>query len=235
MKIHDMAQGSLDWYNLRIGIPTSSAFERIVAPSTGKISRPKTGKGLADKVRKFAFFLVSEKLLNRSLESLDGLEWIDRGKELEPMAVKMFEFENEVETKPVGFITTDDMQIGCSPDRLMIGINGAVELKCPAPQTHVGYMEEGFGDDYIPQVQGQMLVGEFDFVKLYSFHPELPPHTTLTNRDEEYIGNLRDALTEFNDYRLEMLHRIKSKGFFAERQKILLPQDELMEAIEGKK
>lgn len=211
MVIHDMPQGSLEWLEARLGIPTSSNFEKIVTP-TGKLSTQS---------RAYAYYLVTEILLQRQLDNIDHLEWIARGKEMEPQAVKMYEFQQECETRAVGFITTDDGQIGCSPDRLILGRNGGLEIKCPAPHTHVGYMVDGWDKKYIPQVMGQMLVAEFEFVDRWSFHPELPPVLERTYRDEKFIRTLSDALGEFNDMRLEMLEKVRAKGFIAERKHIL--------------
>lgn len=216
MKIHDVAQGSGDWLKLRLGIPTASQFHRIVTP-TGQFSKQS---------RAYAHYLLAEQLLNYSLESLQNLEWIARGKDIEPQAVRMYEFEQDAETAPVGFITTDDLRLGATPDRLIVGSAGALEVKCPAPQTHVGYMIEGFGADYVPQVQGQMLVGEFDFVDRYSHHPELPPVLLRTHRDEPYIAKLRAALAEFCDHKDEALEAIRAKGYFAEKRRLLTAADD---------
>jgi len=207
MKIHDVSQGSIEWLRLRLGIPTASEFHKIVTP----------GGKLSSQARKYAFYLIAEKLLNRPLDSIDHLDWIARGKELEPQAVKMYEFENECETNPVGFITTDDGRMGCSPDRLIAGANAGLEIKCPAPHTHIAYMIDGFGDDYKPQVQGQILIGQFEFVDRYSFHPEMPSVKIRTYRDALYIRTLSDALESFCDMKDEMLEIVKARGMFAER------------------
>ncbi len=214
--IHDVEQGSGDWLRLRLGIPSASMFHKIVTP-TGKLSKQARG---------YAYFLVAEKLLNESLDSLDNLEWIGRGKELEPQALKMYEFQNDVKTAPVGFIVTTDGRIGCTPDRLIVGQPAALELKCPAPQTHVGYMLDGFGLDYVPQAQGQMLIGEFECVHRYSYHPRMPPVLCRTYRDEPYIRTLADALVQFCDMLDGMLSRARSMGLFAEREKLATQLDE---------
>ena len=215
-KIYDVAQGSGEWQRLRLGIPTASMFHKIVTP-TGKLSKQSRG---------YAFHLVAEKLLNRSLDSLDHLEWVARGKELEPQAVRMYEFQTDVETAPVGFVTTDDGRLGCTPDRLIVGRAAALELKCPAPHTHIEYMLDGFGNDYVPQAQGQLLIGEFEFVDRYSYHPEMPPAPCRTYRDEAYIRTLRAALDEFCDTLAGMIERARSMGMFAEREKLTTELDE---------
>lgn len=223
MIIHNVEQGSGEWLEKRLGIPTASMFHKIITPKTLEPSK---------QARDYAFYLIAEKLLNYSLSSLDNLEWIARGKELEPAAIKMYEFEQDVRTLPVGFITTDDLKIGATPDRLIDGEPGCIELKCPAPQTHVAYMIDGFGADYMAQVQGQMLVGEFEWVDRYSYHPEMPPVRVRTYRDEVYQLKLRAALDAFNEMREGLLEKVQAQGYFAERRRIRTAYDEQRDADE---
>ena len=203
---HDVIQGSVEWLTLRLGIPTASEFKRIVTDG-GKLSKQS---------RDYAIYLVTEKILNRSLDSLDNLEWVERGKQLEPDAVRMYEFSERRKTRAVGFVTSDDGRLGASPDRLLVGCNAGVEIKCPAPHTHVANLIDGFGNDYRAQVQGQMLVCGFDFVDRYSFHPEMPPFLQRTVRDEPYLKLLADALDQFCDMKDAMLERARRAGWFFE-------------------
>lgn len=207
-KIYNDPQGSHEWLTRRLGIPTASMFHKIMTPKTMKLS---------SQARGYAFRLVAEKLLNTSGDSLEHLEWVARGKELEPQAVKMFEFEQEIKTAPVGFIVTDDERMGATPDRLIVGEAAALEIKCPAPATHVEYLVDGFGADYMTQAQGQAMIGEFDWVGRYSFHPAMPPVLVKTYRDEAYIKALFAAVDEFCDMKNEILEKVRRMGFFAER------------------
>lgn len=216
MIIHNVEQGSGDWFKLRIGLPTASNFDQIVTPKTGQLSKSSV---------KYAYRLIAERLLNTPMESLEGLAWMDRGKELEPHAVKQYEFVNEVETVPVGFITTDDGKLGASPDRLIKGQAVGIEVKCPAPHTHVGYLLDGPGDSYRPQVQGQLFVAELERVDLYSYHPRMPACTIRTVRDEAFIRLLAAALDAFNEQLLEMLERAKSLGIFQAYEEATTPTD----------
>jgi hypothetical protein len=206
MKIIDCDQGSPEWLTARLGIPTSSEFHRIITAVKGDLSKS---------ARKYAHELVAETLLGEPLQSTIGnLDWIVRGKLLEPQAVQQYEFSNDVETRAVGFVTTDDGRIGCSPDRLIIGQRAGLEIKCTAPQNHLGFLIDGPGDDYKQQVQGQLGIAELEYVDLYGFHPSLPPVTIRTYRDEPYITKMRAALTEFLDMRDEMLAKARASGFF---------------------
>ena len=202
---YDIAQGSAEWFQLRRGIPTSSMFHNIVTPVTGKLSKS------ADR---YAYMLLAERLLNEPMESVSDQEWMERGKDLEPLAVKQYEWVNGVETVPVGFITTDDGLFGCSPDRLVQGAAVGVEIKCPAPHNHVRYLLEGTHAEYRPQVQGQLLIAELELVHLYSYHPRMPAALIKTPRDEPYIELLSDALDQFAERLAEMEALARSLGVF---------------------
>lgn len=218
MRIFNVEPGSGEWLSVRLGIPTASNMHKILTPKKLEFSAQARG---------YAFRLVAEKLLNESLDSIDYIEHVQRGKDLEPQAVKMFELVEEVETLPVGFITTDDLRAGATPDRLIVGAAAALECKCPAPHTHLEYLVDGFGADYIIQVQAQAYVGDFDWVARYSYHPALPPVLLKTHRDEAVIGKLRTALDQFWDVRDEIEAKVRASGFIEERRHLLTAVDEM--------
>lgn len=215
MRTIDCVQGSAEWYSARLGIPTASNFERIVTP-TGKLSA---------QARKYAYRLSVEKLLNRSLDDISSLDWVSRGRELEPSAVKLFEFERGVRTRPVGFLLSDDGRFGASPDRLVDGENAGLEIKCCAPQTHFGYLVDGFGLDHFVQAQGQIFVGGFDLVYRYAYHPELPPVLDRTYRDDAFQVQLRSALVSFVEMLDEMSERARAAGVIQSSAHVVTPAD----------
>ena len=205
-KIHRVDQGTAEWHALRIGIPTTSNFHRIITPG----GKPST------KARPYLYRLIAEILLNEPMDDgLGRLEWVERGKIEEPNAAAQLEFTRDMQLEPVGFITTDDGRLGCTPDRLVTGKNEAVEIKCPAPWTQIGYMLDGPGEDYKPQVQGQLYVGEFERVHFYSWHPRMPPVYAITTRDEKYIKDMARMLAEFLDDLADETERARRMGSFS--------------------
>jgi hypothetical protein len=205
MKIHDVAQDSPEWHTLRLGKPTASEFHKIITPKTGKLSA---------QARKFACRLIAERLLNEPLDLLDGIPAIERGKAMEPDAIAQYEFAEEIETQAVGFVTTDDGLVGASPDRLIVGASAGLEIKCPLLPTHIGYRLDGPGDDYRPQVQGQLWVAELEWIDFYSYHPQMEPVRLRTQRDDAYIKLIERALHDFNDMLHDMYERVRP-AFFA--------------------
>lgn len=223
MKLYRVEQGSVDWYRLRVGRPTSSNFHRIVTPK-GEPSKQAV---------KYLYRLVAERLLHESMDDEIGfVQWVARGKEQEPNAVAQFQFVNDVELEPGGFVTTDDGRIGASPDRLFKSHKEALEFKAPAPWTQLQYLLEGPGEDYRAQVQGQMLVGEFDAVHFYSFHPQMPPCHKVTLPDRHYIPVLRAALNSFCDILDATTERARALGVYAVVRRVETPADVAYQADE---
>lgn len=216
MKIYyDVEQGTGEWFRLRMGIPTASCFDQIVTPAKGQLSKSSV---------KYAYRLICERLLKAPTESVEGQMWMERGKEIEPQAVKQYEFVNDAETVPVGFITTDDGLIGCSPDRLVLSDRRiGLEIKCPSPHVHLGYLLDGQAEAYRPQVQGQLYVAELERADFYSYHPRMPACTIRTARDESYIKLLGAALRGFNEQLFEMLERAKAMGVFQAHEDAATP------------
>jgi hypothetical protein len=191
-------QGSEEWLQKRLGIPTASQFHRIVTKSGA----------LSEMRHDYRNELVAERILKRDLQRVKPTEWMRRGSEMEAEAVRHFlrhqrdTFGRRMQLDPAGFVTTDDGRIGCSPDRIIHTTSAnlakeAVEIKCPAPWTHVGYLLDGPGDNYVMQVQGQMLVGGFDLVHFYSYHPEFPPYYQICERSNRIIDLLHTRLATF--------------------------------------
>lgn len=217
MKIYtDIEQGSPAWFQMRLGKPTASCFDQIVTPKKCDLSKSATT---------YALRLVAERLLNMPTESVEGMEWMERGRELEPMAARQYEFANDVTTVRVGFITTDDGRIGCSPDRLVAAGSQKVglEIKCPAPHVQLGYLLLGIDADYKPQLQGQILIAELDRLDLYAYHPQMPPLTVQTTRDHDYCAKMFDALLKFCDQVDELEDRARSLGVFQAAQHATSP------------
>lgn len=228
MKIYaDVQQGSEAWHRLRLGIPTASNFSKIVTKKKCELSA---------QAHEYALKLVAERLLNMAaIEGFDSLPYLERGKEYEPMAVKQYEFEHELKTVAVGFITTDDGSMGCSPDRLVLSDRRhGLEVKCPSQHVHLGYLlkadamrrgEDETMDDYKPQVQGQILIAEFDRNDLYSYHPMMPAALITTYRDEDYIEKLEAALRAFTEQVAFLYERARKLGVYQPIKRVTTPAE----------
>ncbi len=180
----DCVQGTTEWMNARVGVFTASQFHRILTPG-GKPS---------SQMDAYIHELIAEQVLGTKLDNASsGL--MQRGTLLEEKAIRYFELQEECDTEEIGFLLRDDRRVGASPDRF-VGKNGLLEIKCPAPDTHVGYLLDTEGIGYKTQVQGQLYVAEREFSKTLSFHPDMPPALVTQHRDDVFIKKLQVALDQ---------------------------------------
>jgi putative phage-type endonuclease len=198
MIIHDVEQRSEEWFRLRLSIPTASEFKRIVTPG-GKLSTQ--CEGYLDE-------LLAEWILGTPLENFSS-EWMVRGQELEPQARQAYEFMTDQKVVKIGFVTTDNGLIGCSPDGF-VGDKRLLEIKSPSEKVHVGYMRHREVDaEYRPQIQGQLWVCEREAQDVLSYHPRLPAVIVPVVRDEAYIALLAKALDQFTEKMLEAREQLE--------------------------
>lgn len=190
MKILDVKQNSPEWLQARLGIATASEMHNLVTP-LGKI---KTG-GAVDT---YLYTKLAEKWVGRPLVTFSG-GFMEQGSIREEEAIPWLEFSHDMTIHRVGFITSDDVLIGCSPDGLIEEREQGVEIKCPAPNTHIKYLLDGeLPEEYRMQVQGSMLVTGFKTWRFLSYTRGFPPLLLTVQRDEKAIQALSEALTAFN-------------------------------------
>lgn len=121
----------------------------------------------------------------------------DQGNMREDEAQPWYEFEYKTTIDKVGFCTTEDGKIGCSPDGLL-GDDSGLEIKCPEPTAHVKYLLNGeVPDDYLAQVHGCMFVTGRPMWKFLSYRRGFPALLLTVHRDDKIVSKLADALAEF--------------------------------------
>lgn len=173
---------------LRLGIPTASEFDYLISP----LWKVREGQG----PETYLYSKLTEHLTHDIVDR--GGSWaMDQGTLLEDEALPWYAFTHEVEVKRVGFCTTDDGRIGCSPDGL-IGEDGGLEIKCPRPENHLKYlMQGGVPKDYLAQVHGSMLVTGRPWWIFMSYCREFPPLVIKVYRDNLIQAKIKDALDQF--------------------------------------
>ena len=189
MKIIECEQGTAKWWEAHRGIPTASSFDRIMTPKRLQLS---------SQCDEYIAELIAQKLLPTLSMIPEGYvsRAMQQGILLEPDARRWYEFEREVEVKQVGFCLTDDERFGASPDAL-VGDDGALELKCPLPHTHVKYLLDGvLPAEYRCQVHGELLVTGRDWVDFVSYCPGLPPFI-IRVLPNGFTSSLASTLTTF--------------------------------------
>ena len=196
MIIVDCEQGTEEWEQARLGIPTASNYDKILTPKQLKVS---TSDG-------YLLDLLADWMLGWPVQSWSsGLS--ERGTVMEDKAREWYEFTTGVEVERVGFVLRDDKLTGGSPDGF-VGEKGGVEIKVPGPKSHIEYLL--LDDDVNPhlgQIQGLMYLTGREWWDLVVYSEVLPPIVRRFERDEGYMVKLARALFIFN----ERLHEAKEK------------------------
>ena len=185
MRIDQNEQGSPEWLAARLGIPSASMFAKLV-----------TTKGIwSASADAYINQLVAERLTGEREEVFQSHHML-RGTELEPDARDLYSLMNDAEVTEVGFCLHDTLSAGCSPDGL-IGEDGGLEIKCPAPSTHVEYLSGGvLPSKYKQQVMGCLWITGREWWDFVSYHPTMKPLIVRVERDEEYIAALEKCVTK---------------------------------------
>ena len=219
MKIHEVEQNSAEWLALRAGRITASELDALVTP-LGKV---KTGAG----PRTYLMKKLAETWMGAPLATLENIWNLDQGKFLEEQARPAFTFETGQDVRKVGFITTDDGKVGCSPDGL-IGANCGLEIKCPHLETAVGYLLDGvLPPEYVLQVQGSLWVTGFPRWMFYSYRRGLPSLVLTVEPDEKIQAAISESVEQFTEAFDAGLARLKELNGGVMPK----PRDERAEAI----
>jgi len=244
----DLKQGSDEWLDARLGIPTASEFDRIITPAKLELSKS---------ARPFMCVKLAEWMAGAPLEAYDvgAHGWGKRGKDLEAEAIRYYEMDRDCETQAVGLVLTDDGMAGASPDRLInepcavckgvgAGWNnsaaiacevcggdgktgvGTLEMKCPALETHVGYMldPQSLADEYRLQVQGQLWVCQREWADVMSYYPGFPAVIIRVKREDRVHVALSQHIPAFVETMLRCREKLTQMYGELRRERITAEQ-----------
>lgn len=187
LQIFECEQGTPEWLACRLGIPTASQFDTVMA-------KGKSG-GDSKTRRTYMLKLIGERLTGEPQYSYSN-DHMERGKIMEAEARDWYVFQTDRELHQVGFIRNGDK--GASPDSL-IGNDGGLEIKTKLAHLQLEVLLCGeVPTEHKPQIQGQLWVMEREWIDFVSYWPKLPPFVKRVYRDEPYIAQLAAAVSQFN-------------------------------------
>lgn len=191
MRIIDCRQQTESWDELRHR-PTASEFGNFVTPARGDYSKQATA---------YAAKIISKRK-GAYIEPPPSF-WMEWGIEHESAAKRAYTALSGNTVTEVGFIMPDHSDsYGGSPDGL-VGVSGMIEVKCPAPETLIGYHAKGeLPSNYKPQVQGLLMISGREWCDFFGYHPALPPFLLRVHADEQYQTKIAEGL-------LRLLEEIK--------------------------
>lgn len=192
---NNIEQRSDDWFNARLGKVTASRLADV-------LSTIKTGESASR--RNYRIELVCERLTQKKADGFTNVH-IERGIELEPIAISSYEALQGVFVEPVGFVIHPTILMsGASPDGL-VGDDGLMEVKCPTPANHLEtLLSKKAPSKYIPQMQWQMACTGRKWCDFVSYCAEFgnTEHAlfiTRVMRDDDFIADAEKAVIQFLD------------------------------------
>lgn len=205
MDIHNMEQKSDEWFAIRKGRLTASQYDKVFNQKTLSLNKVNALKHI-DTMLGELYYKQDDMMRFKP-------SWaMERGIRLEDEARIDFEIREDVKVDEVGFVTNESFgdHIGCSPDGLIVGENGGVEIKCPLPATHIKYHREGvLPKEYRAQVHGSMAVCDADYWWFTSYCPDIKDFTLKVYRDS-YTEALAQTLRDFNSLFASRLSETKT-------------------------
>lgn len=196
-QIIECDQGGEAWFQVRLGIPTSSNFSAILAKGEGKTRRAYMNK------------LAAEIITGEVGESFTSSA-MERGKVMEDDARNYYSFFTNADPVRVGFVRNEIA--GWSPDSL-IGNDGALEIKTQRADLLIEtILKNDFPSEHKAQCQGGLWVGEREWIDLSVFWPKMPPFIKRAYRDEAYIKTLAAEVATFKSQLDELVGLIRDVG-----------------------
>lgn len=197
VEIIECEQNSPQWLQARIGLPTCSAFSKILAKGEGK-----TRKAYLNR-------LAAETITGEPLESFSN-QAMERGHALEPEARTLYSFMTNVEPKLVGFVKNGSK--GGSPDSFL-GDDGILEVKTQSGDLLIETLfKNEFPSTHKAQCQGLLWVTEREWLDIAIYWPKMPMFVKRTGRDEVFIAELSREVDRFNEELAETVERVRRYG-----------------------
>lgn len=131
--------------------------------------------------------------------------YMKRGKELEPIALKLFEQKTGYLMSPRTLVSDSHNFMAASLDGLDLDGEAAVEIKCSGKKDHNEALLGKVPEKYMPQLQHQMSVTGLSMIYYFAYSPESQKIIEVC-RDEEYIKTLIEKESHF--YHHHMLKKI---------------------------
>jgi putative phage-type endonuclease len=196
-----MEQRSPEWYEARLGLPTASCFDKVLASNTTESYKGYKTEIVLERL----FGMDAPHLQNPYINS--AMQW---GIDQEPLARLSYILATGNIVEETGFHKHKTLEVGASPDGIVNPKKEkkGLEIKCPTTAVHLYTLRTGkLPGKYVSQVQGQMLVCGFNSVDFVSYDPRLPSNAQMiiipVKRDNSYIeileGKLKQFLAEVKD------------------------------------
>jgi hypothetical protein len=192
MPVLNLQQGSPEWLAARVGVCTASRFKDALSVLKGG--------GSSAKREDYKFELIAERLTGEAVSRYvtSEMQW---GVDNEPAARVEYAWSRQVEVVEVGFYRHETLQAGASPDGILEGGLGSIEIKSPTTRSHLETLCNGMDPAHLPQIYGQQWLTGAKWTDFISYDPRLPSKYRLyverVHRDEAAIQKIAAGIEAF--------------------------------------
>ena len=195
MEIINVEQGTPEWFQARAGIPTASNFKLVMAKGQGK-------------TRKTYMLKLAGEILTGEVQEQFSNQHTERGNELEPEALELYELQTGNKVEKCGFIKA--FGAGYSPDG-MVGDEGLIEIKTKLSHLQIELLlKDTVPSEHVAQIQGGLWVSGREWCDFVSYCPGLPLFIARVRRDEKKIAEIEGSVEAFNLELNEIVKKIES-------------------------
>lgn len=221
------SQHSNEWFKNRLGHFTGSQIGRLMKRGRGK------GDEWSADAETYIKEVVAERLINPVVVEIPDLleQYLDFtcatskmmawGNDQEYNALKAYTaITGRAITRCGSFQHEELATFWDSPDGLLLGCDGVIEIKCPTPKTHTEYLlnihdAEGLKDykpEYYWQCLSHMAVTGAKFCDWVSYCPFLKPsiHIVRIERDSDAIAQLLERIDQAEQMAQALIKKAKS-------------------------
>ena len=203
LEVFDVPQGSPEWLNCRLGLPTASNFATVMR------AKGKGDNGTSAERTTYINKLAGEIITGEPMETYTNAN-MERGHEWEDEARNLYAFVHDAEPTRVGFIRNG--QKGASPDALL-GSDGGLEIKTALPHIQIARLRKGtLPAEHQAQVQGNIWVAEREFWDFVSYSRKLPLLAIRVYCDDAYIRHMAECVDIFNQELAQTVEYIRDYG-----------------------
>ena len=195
--IHTLTQRSPEWHQIRLGKITGSRMKAVFSSNNLPL----------------IYELIAEEITQTWEET-----WVSpamqRGTDLEPLALEAYQLRSGIEMSSVGFITSDQYPwIGVSPDGITADLTHAVEIKCPDTKNHVAFLAtKQVPKEYYYQAITYFLANDkLQTLDFLSFDPRFtikPLHYLTLRRTEMNLSEHLPEILKFREKWLKYYYQI---------------------------
>ena len=203
-------QGSLEWFNQRVGSVTASQVANVVA---------KTKTGTSEKRKRYLYEIVAERLTGQSVD-VPVTNAMQRGIDLEPQARDIFaKTMKDFKVDEASYYKHPTIKYaGASPDGL-VGKFGLLEIKAMGQIAHSRQLAEPnkiLNKDHELQMLWQLACMPDRLFSIYlCFNPDFPVKQQMfvqkIHRDNKKIRELEVAVEDFLEEVEVILTKIKGE------------------------